>query len=461
MKRLICILLSLIPFIGNAQQTWYKSSPLDYMWTNVGNAGFSAGSAWNISLAFSPSGEPHVAFTESGFSGKATVMKFDGTNWVNVGTEGFSAGQVAWTSLAFSLAGLPYVAFEDEADSGKATVMKFDGTSWANVGNAGFSAGQVWSTSLAFSPSGEPCVAYEDQPNHGKATVMKFDGTNWVNVGNAGFSDSVAWDTRLVFNPFDGQPYVAFADESFIFGYATLMKFNGTGWVKVGNAGFSGAEARDVSLAFNPSGEPYVGYGDYGNSQKETVMKYDGTNWVNVGYAGFSAGTAWYTSLAFSPSGEPYVAFVESGFSGKATVMKFDGTNWSYVGLEGFSTGSASFTTLAFSPSGHPYLAYQDDGDSGRATVMDYNVPLGMNEIQSSNFIIYPNPAKINLNIEIKNAKGLVKFIQIYDLREEKLFETKTEKEKIILNVENFPTGIYFVKVKTESSNWIGKFCKD
>ena len=38
-------------------------------------------------------------------------------------------------------------------------------------------------------------------------------------------------------------------------------------------------------------------------------MKFDGTNWVNVGSAGFSAGESEYESLAFSPSGQPYVAY--------------------------------------------------------------------------------------------------------------------------------------------------------
>ena len=139
----------LYPVVLYAQQSWYKSSPLDYMWMNVGNAGFSIGVAACTSLAFSPSdGQPYVAYTDKGNSYKATVMKFDGSNWVNVGTKGFSEGEVVYTSLAFSPSGEPYVAYRDDGNSYKATVMKFDGTNWVNVGIAGFSAGIAYYTNL-------------------------------------------------------------------------------------------------------------------------------------------------------------------------------------------------------------------------------------------------------------------------------------------------------------------------
>ena len=46
MKKLIYLLMIVFPIAVCAQQPWYKSSPLDYMWQNVGNAGFSAGEAW-------------------------------------------------------------------------------------------------------------------------------------------------------------------------------------------------------------------------------------------------------------------------------------------------------------------------------------------------------------------------------------------------------------------------------
>jgi hypothetical protein len=67
-----------------------------------------------------------------------------------------------------------------------------------------------------------------------------------------------------------------------------------------------------------------VAYEDGGDSLRATVMKFDGTNWVNVGNAGFSAGIVENTSLALSPSGQPFVAYTDNVNSGKATVMKYD-----------------------------------------------------------------------------------------------------------------------------------------
>ena len=86
MKKLFYILLLLVPVVVCAQQGWAQSTPLDYAWKYVGNAGFSAGYAYYTSLAFSLSdGLPYVAYCDKSNSWKATVMKFSGSSWVNVG----------------------------------------------------------------------------------------------------------------------------------------------------------------------------------------------------------------------------------------------------------------------------------------------------------------------------------------------------------------------------------------
>ncbi len=64
-----------------------------------------------------------------------------------------------------------------------------------------------------------------------------------------------------------------------------------------------------TSLAFSPSGQPYVAYQDYLNSYKATVMTFDGTNWVNVGNAGFSAAKCLYKSCIQSIQWRPLCGF--------------------------------------------------------------------------------------------------------------------------------------------------------
>ena len=115
-KLLSAVFAAMIAVTANAQ------------WTTVGSAGFSAGTADYISLAFSSSNEPYVAYWDVGNAFKATVMKFDGANWVTVGTAGFSVGVAEYTSLAFNSSNEPYVAYRDGGNSVKATVRKLPNT---------------------------------------------------------------------------------------------------------------------------------------------------------------------------------------------------------------------------------------------------------------------------------------------------------------------------------------------
>jgi len=293
---------------------------------------------------------------------------------------------------------------------------------------------------------------------------MKFDGTNWMSVGYTGFSVGIiGYYISFAFNPLDGEPYVAFSDWANS-QKATVMKFDGTNWVNLGNPGFSAGESNYTSLAFHPlDGEAYVAYSDWENSQKATVMKFDGTNWVDQGNAGFSIGKAYYLSLAFSPSdGESYVAYTDSINSFKATVMKFDGNNWVNMGNAGFTQGIASFPSLAFSPSGQPYVAFMDIQNGETATVMKYDSDFtGINEQQESRLILYPNPTSKKITIDLMKFPGSLNYIEINDIKGIRMFETQTSDRKTVVDVENYPAGIYIVKVNTKSSNWIEQFCKN
>jgi hypothetical protein len=466
MKKLFHLLLFLFPIIAFTQQSGYKSSPQDYMWKYLGNAGFSAGSIASISIAFNQSGQLYIAYMDVG----ATVMKFDGLNWAPVGGGYFSSDIASDISLAIRPTdGQPYVAFTDNTiyPNGKATVMKFDGTNWMTVGLAGFSADIVDYTKLCFNQSGEPYVAYEDYGNLDKATVMKFNGANWATVGNAGFSTGKAEYISFAFDP-SGQPYIAYTDWGNSI-KATVMTFDGTFWVNIGIAGFSAGRVDYVSLAINPlDGQPCVAFRDWANGMKSTVMKFDGTNWVNVGIAGFSAGTVDYTSLAINPlDGQPYVAYNDHQFTpwGRATVMKFDGTNWISVGTAGFSAGEADLTCLALSPYGQPYLAYKDIGYDGKVSVLKYDsVFVGINEFQESRLSVHPNPATGIITVETSATPSIPiatrSKLSITNLNGVEIMTRQITKPKTLLDISNLPNGIYFVRLTNDRTLEVRKLIK-
>ncbi len=455
MKKLFYVLMFFCPFVAYSQQNGYKS-PLDYIWKNVGNAGFSAGEAMYTSLAFNPSnGQPYVAYEDYANGQKATVMMFNGSNWVNVGNAGFSINQAPWTCLAFSPSNnQPYIAYDDLQfpPNGRGTVMRFDGTNWVNVGNAGFSTDYALCISLVFNPSNnQPCVAFLDGSHSWKATVMQFDGTYWGYIGNEGFSAGAVTYTSLAFSP-SGQPYVAFAD-----GVnnpdVIVMKFDGTNWMNVGNAVDSGRGTNSESLAFSPTGQPYIAYQLV--CCGAVVKKFDGTNWVYVGNEGFSACTQ--ISLAFNPSDSlPYVA--TSGMI--AQVMKFNGTNWVDVGNEGVSAGQAVNTSLAFNQSGLPYIAYGDYFNGHKATVMKYDsVMVGINESKESKFSLYPNPVTDEITIEIAEDQT-PSHLSIVNVNGEDILTRSLIKTKTQIDISNLSSGVYFVRLTGEKSVAVGKFIK-
>jgi hypothetical protein len=202
-----------------------------------------------------------------------------------------------------------------------------------------------------------------------------------------------------------------------------------------------------------------VAYEDGGNSIKATVMKFNGRNWVNVGKAGFSEGEAYFTSLAFDPSGQPYVAYEDGANSFKATVMKFDGSSWVNVGNAGFSANVVSSPCLAVNMQGEPYVAYRDEANSWGITVMRYGAQAGISELTSSRISIYPNPAHDNITIETSFALSQVQ-LSISNLNGQQLITSQITLPKTQIDISNLPGGVYFVRLTNDKTVEVGKFIK-
>lgn len=306
----------------------------------------------------------------------SSQKSFQTGGWQYVGSGGFSTGRTWDLSLAFHPSGQPWVAFEDWGPPAAMRVMRFDGSSWADAGQINDSISGEW-LGLDFDASGTPMTGFRHPGPHssmfGFATVIQYNGSSWSYTGNPWFSAGDVYHTSMAVSP-GGIPHIVYQDASYD-NSGTVMKFDGSAWVNVGTPGFTQSFARNPVIAFSPSGNPYIAFSEGSSTValKASVMKFNGTSWEFVGIEGFSAGEVDSISLAFNSAGEPFVAFSDEANSWKATVMRFDGTSWVNVGNPGFSDGPAGWTSIGFSQGGKAVVAFQDGGNGYKASAMIFD----------------------------------------------------------------------------------------
>jgi PKD repeat protein len=184
-------------------------------------------------------------------------------------------------------------------------------------------------------------------------------------MGARDFSAGQVHQPGMAFSP-SGEAYVTYGEDGYS-GKAVVKRFTGSAWVNVGTPGFSAGQAFDESLVFGSDGLPNVGYlNTTGSPIGISVMKFDGSNWNYVGNPVIpgSDTVSIFGGLAFSPSGQLYAGY---GWA-KVSVKKFDGSNWVFVGNEGFTGETAYGMSMAFSSAGIPYVAIYGDSTTTQQT---------------------------------------------------------------------------------------------
>lgn len=140
-----------------------------------------------------------------------------------------------------------------------------------------------------------PYVAYGLRGADNKLTVSKFDGTAWTNIGAAAFSHVVSGSNFHMDIALDGTPYIAFNDQNASNkGGMSVMKFNGTAWEFVGEAGYTNTTAQYVGIAALEGTlvTAHQQSGKTGDFERRTLVLSvnTGSGWVSQGPA--SAGIA-------------------------------------------------------------------------------------------------------------------------------------------------------------------------
>lgn len=73
---------------------------------------------------------------------------------------------------------------------------------------------------------------------------------------------------------------------------------------------------------------------------------------------------------------------------------------------------------------------------------------------------VFPNPVEKMITVEFRNPGSQPCTLEVQDLSGRKLVVTRLSSGKATLDVENYPPGIYILKVSSSTSSFVRKFCK-
>ena len=272
-----------------------------------------------------------------------TATPQTGSGWQPVGPGSADGGGISNNSgdsqnvaLAAGPGGVLYVAWSDiSAGDAEIYLRRWDGAAWSELGGSAGGGGisnnsgdSVW-PSVAVGPNGNPWVAWHDEtPGSDEIYVRRWTGTTWEPVGSGSASgggisnnsgDSRFVDLQVAAN---GQAFAAWSDGSAGNNEVYLRQWNGSAWVALAGSasggGISNSSARSgrPALALN-DGLPTVAWAEASGMGEIYVRRYNGSAWVEVGKGSASDG-----GISNTPGQSLYATITYA--SGKPTVAWYE-----------------------------------------------------------------------------------------------------------------------------------------
>lgn len=169
--------------------------------------------------------------------------------------------------------------------------------------------------------------------------------------------------------------------------------------------------------------------------------------------------------------GATHVITWGSPYHGDTNIFEGDTVQWNFVNFHSvISDGSPTFTSSGNQNGGSYSITFNSAGIyhffcgvHGVAN-MDGNIIvspiLGVEETESkSSFLMYPNPSRDILNLKLPSNSSNV-LVEVFDVIGKRVYKS-TAIRPTDINVVNWKTGFYFVKVKSDSYNITKRFVKE
>jgi len=385
-------------------------------WSPLG-LGFSSSTSYINAMICDAAGNLYVGGNFSSIGGVAAnnIAKWNGTAWsaVGGGINPVLASFAAVDALAVDANGNLYAggAFEQAGTTPANNIAKWDGTNWTNLGTGIDIGGGV--NSIVIDPANN--IYAGGLFNSPAVSIAKWDGTSWSALGNGIESTTYQGDypypsliTKVIFN--NNNLYVCGAFESAIgvMGTEGIAKYGsngmfGFGWQALGTgltAGISGGILKaPFDMTYDNNNNIYV------SSLMDGVHKWDGSSW-SMPFTDFQT---IYPSKILNINGVLYVCGI--------------------------------FTNLGSQSAN--YIAKYGDGQW-----LPINATTQINNTESNNVKIYPNPSSNIFNVDAKDIKN----IKVMDINGKIVFENNTNLEATQIDLTNCKSGIYFVEIQTNNT---------
>jgi hypothetical protein len=299
-----------------------------------------------------------------------------------------------------------YIAYRDNALSGKCTVMTYVDDAWEALGVAGISTGATSYTSLQIDYAGRVIVAFKDWANGSRTSVKRFENEEWTDVGSSGFSTASANYQDLAINAL-GHMFVAYE-----IGDVEVQRFVVDGCTSTDACNFDPDATDDdescvILEVFEISGEllPQAG----------TVHTYT------------------YPSTA----GSTYVWEVVNG-----TIISGQGT--ATVEIEWGSIGDAQLSVV------------ETNAELCESPLVELaiTVPVSLEDIDSEELLIYPNPANDIVFISLPTGIGQLSF-RIFDARGLEVWDGSVNQQSSEIAVGHLAPGAYHLVAHSSDSTWV------
>lgn len=275
------------------------------------------------------------------------------------------------------------------------------------------------------------------------SAIRKWDGNVATDVAyaNSEIHSMAVYNGELVvsggFTTIDGTPFNGIA------------KWDKTNWTPLGNGILMGT----VKSLESYNGELYAGgtFKTSGGNTDSFLQKWNGQEWLAL-----ETNVDSTVTVLDSINGKLYVGglFSHAGSVNTNFIAEYDGNNWTALGygLNGSPKALAEYNNHLYA-GGYFTMA----GGELAFNIAKINIYSDISDYQNQPLIeVYPNPATCMINIDLKHDVTNGE-ISVLNINGQVCLKKKLERTLNQIDISNLVSGVYFVKLTTESSVQVKK----